>query len=404
LSTNRSYKTELDPTTGQIALLCKHVGVARFVYNWALERRIKEYKETGKTSSEYEQHKQLNALKKTEFPWMYETSKSAAQHALKNLDAAYKNFFRNLKQGKNPGFPKFKSKKTSGESFFLEYPIRVFENKIQLPRIGKVRLKEKNYIPTSGVKIISATVSKRAGRWFVSVQMEQEMPELKATGEVLGIDLGVKTLAVLSDGRTFQNHKALQKYSKKLSRLQREVSRKVKGSNNREKAKQKVAKLHYKISNIRNDSIHKMTSEILAITKPEQERPSKIVIEDLNVTGMMKNRKLAKALSNVSFSEVRRQLDYKCKWYGVELVIVDRFFPSSKTCSCCGVVNEGLSLNDREWTCVCGAVHDRDLNAAINLKNTVNSAGIYACGDSVSLGSTSKNRRNKNQEPSKIGS
>jgi putative transposase len=403
MDANKSYKAELEPTTEQVILFQKHVGVARFVYNWALSRRIREYEGTGKTSSAYEQHKQLNALKKTEFPWMYETSKSTAQHALKNLDVAYKNFFRNIKQGKAPGFPKFKAKKISRESFYLDGTINVLGDRIQLPRIGKVKLKEKGYIPTSGVRITSATVSKRADRWFVSVQVQQEIPELKATGEVLGIDLGVKTLAVLSDGRTFQNHKALQKNSKKLSRLQREVSRKVKGSNNREKAKQKVAKLHYKIFSTRTDSIHKMTSEILARTKPEHERPSKIVIEDLNVTGMMKNRKLAKALSNVSFSEIRRQLDYKCKWYGVELVVVDRFFPSSKTCSCCGVVNEGLSLSDREWTCVCGAVHDRDLNAAINLKNTVNSAGIYACGDSVSLGSTSKNHRNKNQKPSKTG-
>ena len=403
MKVDKSYKIELDPTKEQVILFQKHVGVARFVYNWALAKRIEEYKTTGKTSSEYEQHKQLNALKKIDFPWMYETSKCAAQHALKNLDTAYKNFFRNLKQGKKPGFPKFKSKKTSRESFFLDGKIHVFDGQIQLPKIGKVKLKEKGYIPTIGVKIISATVSKRAGRWFVAVSTQQEMPELKATGEVIGIDLGVKTLAVLSDGRSFPNHKALQKHSKKLARLQRQVSRKVKGSNNREKAKQKVTKLHYKIFNTRSDSIHKMTSQILARTKPEQERPSKIVIEDLNVKGMMKNRTLAKSLANVSFSEVRRQLEYKCKWYGVELVIVDRFFPSSKTCSSCGVVNEGLSLNDREWTCVCGAVHDRDLNAAINLKNTVNSAEIYACGDLVRLGSSSMNRRSKNQKPSKIG-
>lgn len=380
----KSYKTELDPTKEQIVLFEKACGIARFTYNWALEKRIKEYKETGKASSEYDQHKQLNALKKTEFPWMYDVSKCVAQHALRDLNIAYKNFFRNVKKGKKPGFPKFKSKHTSRQSFFVESCVRAFNDRVQLPKLGKVKLKEWGYIPT-GIKILSATVSSRAGRWFVSVQTQQESLEFPATGNTIGIDLGIKSMAVLSDGRVFENHKALQKKQKKLARLQQQLSRKVKGGNNRDKAKQKLAKFHYKISCIRSDSIHKFTSEVLARTKPASERPRKIVIENLNVKGMIKNHKLAKALSNVAFGEIRRQLEYKCKWYGVELVVADRFFPSSKTCSVCGHVYKELKLSEREWTCAaCGVVHSRDLNAAINLKNyTAKSAEINACGDQV---------------------
>ena len=387
----RSYKTALNPNKEQEAKFKQAAGTARFVYNWGLAQRIEAYKNDKKTLSEFEQHRTLNALKKTEFPWMYTVSKCVAQHALRDLDTAYKNFFRNVKNGgKAPGFPKFKSKHTAKESFFVEGAIHVGAKWIQLPRIGKVKLFESNYIPNeSNVKVLSAVVSKRAGRWFVSVQVQEEMAVEPPQGGVIGVDLGIKDMAVLSDGRRFANHKALKKNERKLARLQRNLSRKVKGSANRAKAKIKLAKAHYKVSCIRVDSIHKFVDAVLAKAKPAPERPTKVVIEDLNVNGMLKNHKLSKAISNVAFGEIRRQLEYKCKWYGVELVLADRFYPSSKTCSDCGAIYKDLELSDREWACPsCGVVHDRDLNAAINLKNykpenTANLVGINACEDRV---------------------
>jgi putative transposase len=403
----KSYKTALRPTKEQEVLFNKAAGTARFVYNWGLAQRIEEYKQSKKTSTAISQHKELNALKETKFPWMYEVSKCVAQQALRDLDTAYKNFFRSIKKknGK-PGFPKFKSKHTSRESFFVEGSIHVGDNWVQLPRIGKVRLHESNYIPNENVvKVLSAVVSKRAGRWFVSVQVQGELADMTPQGGIIGIDLGIKDMATLSDGRVFANHKALKKNERKLARLQRSFARKKKGSNNRAKAKLALAKAHYKVSCIRVDSIHKFVGAVLAKAKPAPERPTKIVIEDLNVRGMLKNRRLSKALSNVAFGEIRRQLEYKCKWYGVELVVADRFYPSSKTCSACGAIYHELQLSEREWTCrECGIVHDRDLNAAINLsKYTANSVEINACGDQVRPATKYKlrsgqGRRSKNQD------
>lgn len=386
----RSYKTALNPNKEQDALLKQAAGTARFVYNWGLAQRIEEYKRNKKSPNAIEQHKSLNLLKKTEFPWMYEVSKCVAQQALRDLDTAYKNFFRNVKNKKKPGFPKFKSKHTSKESFFVEGAIHVGDNWVQLPRLGKLKLHESNYIPSEKVvKVLSAVVSRRAGRWFVSVQVQEEVAVEAPQGGVIGVDLGIKDMAVLSDGRRFANHKALKKNERKLARLQRRFAAKKKGGSNRAKAKVALTKAYYKVSCIRADSIHKFVGEVLAKAKPAQSRPSKIVIEDLNVRGMMANHKLSKSLSDVAFGEIRRQLEYKCKWYGVELVLADRFYPSSKTCSCCGEIYHELQLSEREWTCrSCGITHNRDLNAAINLKNyvakdTANSAGINACGDQV---------------------
>jgi putative transposase len=274
------------------------------------------------------------------------------------------------------GFPKFKSKKLGKGSFRLTGAIHVFPKSIQLPRLGRLRLKERDYLP-SGAKILSATVSERAGRWFVSVQVEEEVEIKKAQGSSLGVDLGVKTMAVCSDGKEFENPKALRNTLRKLRRAQRELSRRnsgesgcttaFKGGKNREKSRRKVAKLYYRIANIRSDAIHKATSSIVAKTKPKEQRPSVVVIEDLFVSGMLKNHKLARAISDVGFFEFRRQLAYKTAWNGVSLLVADRFFPSSKLCSVCGARKDNLTLQDRTWTCDCGAIHDRDRNAAINL-------------------------------------
>jgi putative transposase len=398
----RAYKVELDVNNKQRTLLLQCAGVARWAFNWGLARRISEYEATGHSSNAIEQHRQLVALKRTEYPWLYKYSKCIPQEALRDLDRAFQNFYRRLKNGKKPGFPKFKSRKNGIGSFRLTGSIHVTETHIKLPRIGRLRLKEKGYIPADGIHILSVTVSERAGRWFVSVQCRQEIEVVKATGEAIGVDLGVKDLAVTSDGRRFENPKPLQKALVKLRRLQRELSRRKKGSKNREKTRQKIAKMHWRIANIRRDTLHKVTSAIVAKTKPSSERPSVVVLEDLNVAGMMKNDALALSIYDVGLAEFRRLLEYKGAWYGSELLFADRFFPSSKLCSVCGAVNATLTLSERTWTCDCGAVHDRDLNAAINLRNlavktTARSAGSNACGEERLQPSGGAPRRSRNQ-------
>jgi len=366
----KAYKTELDPNNVQRTALLKHAGASRFAYNWGLAQRKKEYEKTGKSSNAIEQHRQLNAIKKTDFPWLYEVSKAAPQEALRDLDKAYQNFFRRVKSGeKNVGFPKFKSRRNGIGSFRLTGAIHVTETHIRLPRIGWLKLKEHGYIPTASIHILSVTASESAGRWFISIQCKEEIEVTEATGEPIGVDLGIKELAVCSDGRRFENPKPLKKSQAKLKRLQRELSRRKKGGKNREKTRKKVAKAHQRIANIRRDVLHKATSNVMAKTKPDNERPSVVVLEDLNVSGMLANHCLAQAIGDVGFAEFRMQLEYKAGWHGSKFMLADRFFPSSRLCRYCGCINSELKLSDREWTCDCGAVHDRDLNAAINLKN-----------------------------------
>ena len=237
--------------------------------------------------------------------------------------------------------------------------------------IGWLRLQEHGYIPTERIHILSVNVSESTDDWFVSVQCKEQIEVIQATGEPIGIDLGIKELAVVSDGQRFGNPKPLRKAQIKLRRLQRELSRRKNGSQNREKTRRKIGQAHQRIANIRRDTLHKVTSSIAAKTKPDSERPSVIVLEDLNVAGMIKNHCLAQAISDVGFAEFRRQLEYKTVWCGSELVVADRFFPSSRLCRHCGCINSELKLSDRTWTCDCGAVLDRDLNAAINLKNLI---------------------------------
>jgi putative transposase len=309
---------------------------------------------------------------------MYEVSKCAPQEALRNLDKAFLNFFRRVKEKKagtftgKVGFPKFKSKRCGLGSFRLTGAIHVWDSYIQLPRLGRLRLKERGYLP-SGAKILSATVSEHAGHWFASVQVEEEVEIKKAQGSPVGVDLGIKTMAVCSTGKEFENPKALRKSLRKLRRMQRELSMRKKGGKNREKSRRKVARLHFRIANIRSDAQNKATSSIVAKTKPVEQKPSVVVIEDLSVENLLKNHHLARAISDVGFSEFRRQLTYKTAWNGISLLVADRFFPSSKLCSACGAQNEKLALSMREWTCDCGARHDRDRNAAQNLSR-------LACG------------------------
>ena len=386
---NKAFKVEIKPNNKQKTLLNKSCGVARAAYNWGLEQRIDLYNNEKKSTDNRKQWKELCAIKKEQFPWMYEVSKCSPESALFDLNEAFKNFFRRVKSGKGkPGFPKFK-KKSNDESFRIigltcktcKY---IYEDFIHIPKIGHIRLKQKGYIPTENVKYNNMTVSKHLGRWYVSVSCEVEIPDIIETPKtVLGIDLGLKELAVCSNGISYANNKYIKKAKKQLTHAQKNQSRKVKDSNNFKKAVNKVQEIYNKINNKKSDNLNKMTTE-LAKTKPRF-----IVMEDLNVSGMLQNHKLAGAVSDASFYEIKRQLMYKTSWYGGEVIEVDRFFPSSKTCSNCGNIKEELGLDERTYTCDCGLSIDRDLNAAINLEkyglSTLGSRGIKACGESVKL-------------------
>lgn len=364
----RAYKTELDLNNVQRTACARHAGAARYAYNWGLARKKEAFATGGKTPSAIDLHRELNALKKTELAWMYEVSKCAPQESLRDLDKAFANFFRRVqekKAGKKVavGFPRFKSKKSGLGSFRLTGAIHVFEKSIQLPRLGRLRLKECGYLPVCDAHILNATVSEKAGRWFVSVQVEMEAPEPEREEKpVAGVDLGINRMAQVSDGVMFENPRALKGALTKLKRMQRVVSRRQKGSANRKKAVRQLARAHYRVANIRKDALHKATT-LLTRTK------SAIVLENLNVSGMLKNHHLAQAIADVGMYEFRRQLVYKGAWYGCEVLLADRFYPSTKRCSRCGQIKPAMSLGEREYQCeCCGFVLDRDLNAAINLE------------------------------------
>jgi putative transposase len=399
----RAYKIELDLNDQQVTACKQHAGAARWAYNWGLRIKQERYKATKKSPTAIELHRELNALKKTDVPWMYAVSKCAPQEALWNLDAAFTHFFRRCalkKQGKwkgKLGYPHFKTKKKGLGSFRFTGSIRVSAKAIVLPRMGRLRLKERGYLPSSGVQILSATVSEQAGHWYVSLQVEEQHSVPENTGPVVGIDLGIKHLATLSDGTVIPNPRHLKRRMKKLKRLQRVVSRRQKGSKNRKKAVHTLAKQHRQIRNQRRDTLHQVTTR-LAKTK------SVLVIEDLHVAGMLKNHRLAHAIGDVGLYEFKRQLLYKAAWYGARVFLADRWEPSSRRCSTCGWLDTDLTLADRTFHCEqCGLVLDRDLNAAINLKQLAGSSSDSqnACG---AAGSGAKHKPRvklaaKKQEP-----
>lgn len=319
MKVKRAYKTELKTNRAQKDMLANHCGAARFAYNWGLARKVEFYLLTGKSPSAIDLHRELNALKKTEYPWLYEVSKCAPQEALRDLDCAFSTFFRRCdlkKRGKlkgKVGFPRFKNRKRGLGSFRLTGSIHVEERRVKLPRLGWLKLEESGYLPAEGdtVHILSATVSERAGRWFVSLQVEEQKPEIVATsGPVVGIDLWVKTLATCSRGEDehihYENLKALYAGARKLRRLQKKLSRQEKGSSRRHETRKRIARQHYRVSCVRSDAMHKATSEIVAKAKPHSTRPCVIGIEDLNVSGMMKNNRLARAVADAPMREFRR--------------------------------------------------------------------------------------------------
>jgi putative transposase len=360
-----AHKIQLDPNNTQRTYFSKACGVARFAYNWALAKAKEQYEQDNASRfSESVLRKELNAIKKEQFPWMLEVTKCAPQLAIKNgLASAFKNFF-----AKRAGFPKFK-KKGVNDSFSLsndQFTIKGVS--IRIPNLGYVRMNEE--LRFDG-KIIGATVSRKADKWFVSVQVElpEPIPIHNSESQAVGVDLGVKDLITLSDGTKHTGSKPHRALLSRLRRLNKSLSRKQgvkkgeKKSKNFIKVQKQLSRLHAKISNIRNDETHKLTSMLT-------QNYGTIGIENLNVSGMVKNHKLARAVLDMSFFEFRRQLEYKAKMTGGDIVVADRFFPSSKLCSICGYKAEDMKLSVRDWTCsACQSSHDRDINAAINLKN-----------------------------------
>lgn len=358
----KSHKIQLNPTKAQRLLLHQSFGIARHSYNWALAKWQELYK-TGEKPSAYSLIKLQNSIKKTEFPFYLEVSKNAPQYAIHNLEKAFKKMWKD-----KTGYPKFK-KKGVKDSFMAVENLHSFKQKnkkIWLPRIGWVKCYEN--LRFEG-KVNNVIVRRIANKYYavVNIDVLDSTPTLKQSlGDnqaIVGVDLGIKTFATFSDGIVIENKKALKTNLKSLKRLQRGLSKKTKGSNNKKKQQKRLTKKHWKISNIRRNVLHQATTFLV-------KNYSIIVIEDLNVKGMAKNRKLSQAISDVGFGEFRRQLEYKSKWYGCELVVADRFFASSKTCSCCGHKKETLKLSERIFKCQsCGISLDRDLNASLNLKN-----------------------------------
>jgi putative transposase len=371
-----SNKIRIYPNAKQEVGLRKACGAARWAWNWALSEWQKAYENKEKVN-EGLLRKKLNSIKKKQFPWLYESTKCAPQQAIINLGKAYQSYFKSLKTNKKAGRPKFKSKKRNKDSFYIvNTNLLIKEKNFRVPNIdGTMKMAES--LRYSG-KIMSYTVSRDVDRWYVSVTVDtSDIQKLEPTGKTVGVDLGIKTLATLSDGTVIENPKYLKQQEKRLARQQRVFSRRQKESKNREKAKVKVQKLHRKVRLSRLDTIHQVTAKLV-------KNYDCIVIEDLNVKGMVKNRKLAKAISDVGFGMFRTILTRKCEMYGRKLTVVNRFFPSSKTCSNCGCIKDELSLSERIYKCNdCGFEIDRDLNAAINLKNTGLLPEFQACGLSV---------------------
>ena len=391
----RAYKTELDPNDKQRMMMGRCCGASRYVYNWGLKEWEEWYELNGYPSS-ISLKRYFNAAKDDICPWIRLVPFAITESSLRNLDTAFKRYFKEKKDGTvaarkaklkaggkwetrsaklakkgrigykaDPGYPQFKQR--GKNSSFQLRNAKVEDDRVRLTGIGWVHLKERGYLPTtdSGIKFGTyATISERAGRWYISTQVEEEIPD-PANGStlVVGVDFGLKALAVCSDGTVYKNPHALREAQRKLGRLQRELDRRTKGGANWRKTKAKIQRQHAKVANIRQHTLHDVTHDIIV-----NKHPAVVAIEDLNVSGMMSNHHLAQAIADVGFYELRRQIEYKAKWHGVEIVMVDRWFPSSKTCSQCGCIKDDLTLGDRVFHCAdCGFEIDRDLNASVNL-------------------------------------
>jgi len=396
----QAYRFALDPSPAQERMLRSHAGASRFAYNWGLAKCKERYAAERKWYSAADLHKLWNAEKKADpaLAWWSENSKCAYQEAFRNLDQALKQYVRSKKgerKGKRLGFPRRKKKGKSRDSFrFGTGGMRCSEATVTLPRLGAVRTHESTVklarkTETGSARILSATLSRSAQRWFVSfrVEVERDIPGVHARpGSAVGIDLGVKTLLTGADdrGRVIRvaGCRPLRANLRKLRRASRAHSRKVVGSANRRKAAGRLARIHARVASVRADALRKATSDLAA-------RYETVVVEDLNVTGMISNRSLARAVSDQGFGEARRLLSYKTGWNGGSLLVADRWYPSSKTCSGCGSAKAKLTLKDRVYACdSCGLVLDRDVNAARNLLSLAASGAerLNACRAAVRPG------------------
>ncbi|EGT0694826.1 transposase [Clostridium perfringens] len=378
----RAYKVEINPTDKQKSKIHQTIGVSRFVYNFYIAHNKEIYHREGKFVSGMDFSKWLNneyIPKNQDMKWIKEVSSKATKQAIMNGDKAFRDFFKKAK-----GFPKFKKKKNQDVKAYFPKNNKtdwtLERHKVKIPTLGWVRLKEFGYIPVNSI-VKSGTVSQKADKYYVSILVEEDDKKVyKSTNEGLGIDLGVKEFVVCSNGIKFKNinkTSTVKKVEKKLKREQRKLSRKYESlkirnknlkegratSQNIQKQLVKVQKLHQRLTNIRTDYINKIVSSII------KQKPSYITIEDLAVSNLMKNKHLSKAIASQKFFEFKTKLMFKCKENHIELRIVDRFYPSSKTCSSCGKVKKDLKLSDRVYKCDCGLTIDRDLNASINLKN-----------------------------------
>lgn len=390
---NKTYKFRIYPTAEQEVLLAKHFGCTRFVYNHFLNERKEQYQQNKKSDNYYAQAKSLTEIKKkADTEWLKEVNSQTLQFALRSLDTAFLNFFRG-----NAQFPKFKSRKHKN-SFTVPQNGCVSNGLLFTPKFKdgiKIKL-HRDIVGKIGKMSISKTPT---GKYYVSIFTEQVIEELPKTNKQVGIDLGIKDFVITSDNKKFKNNRYTKKYAKKLKKAQQHLSRKQKGSNGFEKQKLKVAKIHEKIASCRLDTLHKVSYELVRDN-------GLIVIEDLNVKGMIKNRKLSKHIADASWGNFVNLLQYKCDWYGRELVKVNRFFPSSKTCNVCGWINQDLNLSIREWTCKNGHKLHRDLNASKNilkegLKNI--SAGTVEYTGGEEIRPTALAHSEKPEAPSPLG-
>lgn len=368
-----AHAIRLVPTLAQEEYFRRACGASRFTYNWTLAEWKRRY-EAGEKPSGRSLKKQFNSIRREQFPWTYEVHRDCTARPFDHVQRAFQNFFRGLKTGKKVGYPKFKKRGKSRDSFYIANDRIGFDGlRVRIPVLGLVKMREQLRFDGD---VVGATVMRSADQWHIVVQVDVGEFTRPRTGDnAVGVDLGIKDSAVLSTGEVIDGPKALRKNIKQLQRLSRSHSRKQKGSNNRRKSAMKLARFHLRIANIRKDWQQKFTTYLC-------KNHAAVGIEDLCVSGMVRNRKLARSIADEGFGEIRRQLSYKALVFGTDIVIHDRWFPSSKTCSRCGHVKDVLPLSIRTYECAaCGLVIDRDANAAINLEPTRGYRGSNACGD-----------------------